>query len=173
MHARSFLTPAEREAAEEKDDAESLRLMHELCDKEPEVSESLGEACLGGKMKEVRKLIDAGASADGIWFSRSLLSLAAKGGHPDIVHFLLDRGAQINRRNRHRQRTALMAAAKMGDAEIVELLIKRGANVNMLSVVHGTALDVAANGRSKGSEECYDVLLAHGAKHQFELKEAK
>jgi uncharacterized protein len=57
------------------------------------------------------------------------LLIAALAGQADMVELLLERGADINIRNK-RGLTALHAAAYGGNLQVVELLVAKGASVN-------------------------------------------
>ncbi|MBA3954126.1 ankyrin repeat domain-containing protein [Candidatus Dependentiae bacterium] len=78
---------------------------------------------------------------------RTLLYVAAKSGHLDLVQLLLDKGANSNgaetgekdgedddsQMYKYKHLTPLHAAAKKGHVAIVKLLIDRGAHVNALA----------------------------------------
>jgi ankyrin repeat protein len=55
---------------------------------------------------------------------------AAEEGDPGLVNMILDKGANVNAKNRFGQ-TALMSAAEAGHLEVVKVLLAKGANVNV------------------------------------------
>jgi ankyrin repeat protein len=57
------------------------------------------------------------------------LLIAALAGHPDVVALILEKGGDIEIRNRGGL-TALHAAAYGGNLDVVELLVSKGASVN-------------------------------------------
>jgi ankyrin repeat protein len=75
------------------------------------------------------------------------------------VQLLLDRGADVDRKDKYRE-TALQRAAFMGREEAVQLLIDRGADVNAKDNKGGAALVKAA---STGHETVVRLLLDRGA----------
>jgi ankyrin repeat protein len=89
------------------------------------------------------------------------LALAAYFGHPAIVKFLLDEGADVNQVAENPIRIApIHAAVSNKDLETVRLLIENGADVNAPQQKGFTPLHGAAG---NGSVEIMDLLLAHGA----------
>lgn len=60
----------------------------------------------------------------------TVLISACMSGRPEIVEFLLSRGADVNVRNEGDQRTPLHAAAHRGSSKLIKLLIDAGADVN-------------------------------------------
>jgi ankyrin repeat protein len=84
---------------------------------------------------------------------------AAYGGYDDEIVFLLDRGADVNRRPNF-QTTALMVAAYKGHESTVRLLFSRGADVNA-NIDGDTALTFA---RDKGHPRIVELLRQAGAK---------
>jgi len=67
------------------------------------------------------------------WESESMtpLQVAARGGKVDAVRFLLDRGANLEAKDGHTNRTALMFAALRRRKEVVDLLVSCGAKVDI------------------------------------------
>ena len=85
-----------------------------------------------GQLEAVRCLVSHGADIDLIRTSdtelyseaskeESALHKAVKGGHEDVVAFLLESGAQLDLRN-HYGKDALMMAVEMNNAEIFQLI---------------------------------------------------
>ncbi|KAJ0398776.1 hypothetical protein ATCC90586_001300 [Pythium insidiosum] len=108
--------------------------------------DALRDAICDGDLELVRRLVDEqGASvnhidADDGW---PVVLWAVKSHRPEILEFLLERGA-----NSHRP-------------EILEFLLERGANVHIGDAAGNTALHKAAY---LGHGDCVEILLRHGAR---------
>ncbi|XP_024871481.1 uncharacterized protein LOC112454357 isoform X3 [Temnothorax curvispinosus] len=86
------------------------------------------------------------------------LHVAAKGGHLELVNFLLQNKADVNARN-DMYSTPLHGAAS-NCLEVVSALILNGANVNARSISGITPLHCAVD---YGHEKIVNILLEHGA----------
>lgn len=86
------------------------------------------------------------------------------GDRPDVVNWLIDHGAPIERRkwNGNSNESPLMCAARIGLIRIVQLLLDRGANIEERTGVNGNmnALMLAAK---YGHLETAKLLLENGA----------
>ena len=92
---------------------------------------------------------------------RTRLMFATLEGDLERVHFLLDRGARVNKECLIDGGTALMIAAQYGHLKIARLLLDRGANVNAARTdIGATALIVASE---YGHLEIARLLLDRGA----------
>ncbi|KAJ7318054.1 ankyrin repeat-containing domain protein [Mycena albidolilacea] len=80
-------------------------------------------------------------------------------GHTEIVHILLDKGADVNG-VRGRYGSSLQAAAQGGHTEIVCILLDKGADVNAAGGFYESSLQAAAQG---GHTEIVRILLDKGA----------
>lgn len=123
-------------------------------------SSHIADAISKGQTERALSLLDGGAdintaSASGL----SLLMLAAKKGHLEIVRVLLDRGAAVNWLATYYGWTALTYAANAGHAEIVCLLLEHGADPAVKAVRGKTALVVAAD---RGHTAVVAALLEAG-----------
>jgi hypothetical protein len=87
------------------------------------------------------------------------LDLAARGRRLEVGQCLLDRGANINARNR-RLRTPLIYAVLVRHVEFVRMLLERGATIDAQSISGTTALSHAA---ARGDTQAVRLLLEHGA----------
>lgn len=81
-------------------------------------------------------------------FKETLLCHAARRGKAEIVNYLLDCGADINKTNVYKE-TPLILAAKSGRFDVVRLLMERDADHLLKSGSKMTALDYAIK-QSKG-----------------------
>jgi ankyrin repeat protein len=88
------------------------------------------------------------------------LIAAARKSDLAAVKALLDKGADVNAKNRYGA-TALSYAAERGSVEVVKLLIERGADVNVKDTFYGERPIGWA--LSKGHVEVVRLLLAKGA----------
>src|SRR5512143_1776071 len=84
---------------------------------------------------------------------------AVRRGDIDLIRELLDRGQDINARDRHNQ-TALMLSAHAGHREVVELLIDYRANLNVTAKFGLSALMLAV---IAGHTEIARLLARAGA----------
>ncbi|XP_020630603.1 ankyrin repeat domain-containing protein 50-like [Orbicella faveolata] len=102
-------------------------------------------AASSGSLKVVRKLVEldfAKCSADTGVLCKPLL-LAARGGHKDIVEFLLEKGASPTEEDTEGN-SVLHLAAKFGQLKVIDMLWGKTA-INRTSVKNGmTAIHVAA-----------------------------
>lgn len=88
-----------------------------------------------------------------------LLIHAAERGNLEEVRDLLNRGAEVDNRNRNGH-TALHQASSMGFLEIVKLLLRSGASVDLPDGDGETALMMAAY---RGKADVVRLLLINGA----------
>lgn len=91
---------------------------------------------------------------------------AAGYGHKDVVKFWLDKGKDVNFRNKQGW-NALMRAAKVGSDDVVSLLIERGANLEDKSKEGKSALLYAV---ISDKTEVVRLLIDKGAKFDVEDK---
>ncbi|KAL9090110.1 MAG: hypothetical protein Q9159_002175 [Coniocarpon cinnabarinum] len=84
---------------------------------------------------------------------------ALRRGEMFFVDTLLDKGADVNARDRHGE-TGLYAASAFGDTSMVRLLLERGADVNAQGGQCGNALHAASR---EGYKEIVQILVDHGA----------
>jgi hypothetical protein len=71
------------------------------------------------------------------------LIMASRNGQIRVVRLLLDRGADVNAREKETETTALIAAAQQGHAEVVAVLLEKGADVHAKDKAGKTALSEA------------------------------
>ena len=137
----------------------------------------LRKAVARGDLDYVKKLLDEGYSAQGIFLGSSLLHIAAEHGHTHIARELLYRGARVEpllvryewaslwRFENGYVDTPLHRAAKNNHGDIVDLLIKAGAHLDAPQVADNkTALHLAAE---NNHVELVKKLLAAGASSEI------
>ena len=89
--------------------------------------------------------------------ARTALDLAASRGHEDIVRFLLERGATLQKA-KSAPYTALQAAAENGHMATVKLLLAAGVNLHQRFEQLRATLKHASN---KGYDDVADLLVWH------------
>src|SRR5277367_6482897 len=90
----------------------------------------------------------------------SLILALANTGLVHCVEYLLFRGANIETKSWHYERTPLIVAAEGGHKEVVRLLLDEGAKINAMDVWHLTALSWAV---ILGHESVVRLLVLRGA----------
>lgn len=83
------------------------------------------------------------------------LSTAVLAGRREIAKYLIDLGAQVDRRDTVRGRTPLFYAVKNKDTEMVELLLSKGADVRIRDRSGQAPEELALE---VGCEECLNLL---------------
>jgi ankyrin repeat protein len=83
---------------------------------------------------------------------QSPLNIAAQSGIFSLVHFLINKGANISH-------NTMLFAVKSGNLEVVDFLISKGAEVKNFSDRDETPLSLAAE---KGFVEIVELLAKHG-----------
>lgn len=96
---------------------------------------------------------DEGAPGD------QAIHIAAHRGHPDMIDFLISKGAGIEDANTQSGKTPLIAAAMSNKKRIIEHLLKKGANIEARDNDGRTALWHAAS--CGYNEPAVTLLLAH------------
>jgi ankyrin repeat protein len=120
------------------------------------------EACAGGEIEEVQRLVDAGApldamSADG-W---TPLHLAAFFGHTKVAELLLDHGADAAARSINSNGNTPLHAALAGNHRLVAgLLLGAGADVNSTDAGGWRPLHLAT---ANNNLDAMKALIAQGA----------
>jgi len=122
----------------------------------------LSNAAMEGDLFTVERCVTAGVDINAEPQSEAgggmpALIAAASGDHNDIVRFLLDHGADINRRD-STGNTALNHAAIHGNLPLVEFLLSRGADPNLPG--EGYPL---WNANNRGDPRMIELLKSHGA----------
>jgi ankyrin repeat protein len=118
-----------------------------------------------GSLREVKELVeDVGAPVDtpikyGDHTTTPLIK-AADAKRPEIVGYLLEKGAKVNARATADGGTALLAAVMRGDEDSVSRLLAAGADVKIKDARGNSPFMIAAAG---ARIEIADLLLAKGA----------
>ncbi|PIP41595.1 MAG: hypothetical protein COX19_03135 [Desulfobacterales bacterium CG23_combo_of_CG06-09_8_20_14_all_51_8] len=93
------------------------------------VNKQLTDACLYGRIDEVKKLLESGADPNSTdSYHQSALCIAAWKGHLEIVALLLEKGAVLN--GNATCKPIFSAITSTENYDIAEFLIKKGADVN-------------------------------------------
>ena len=124
----------------------------------------LANSCYEGAKETVYALLAADVDPDMRVREKgrnSALNLAARGGHLDIMHLLLDRRADPNSRNDFRE-TPLLCAANRARGNACKLLLERRADVHACDENGDNALDFLGPGNSERKKHCRDILQTAG-----------
>ncbi len=120
-------------------------------------------AAYNGNIEAVKKNLAAGTDVKvkGGFADGASLHYAAANGHKEIAELLIEKGADVNAKDKY-ERTPLHGVTTK---EIAELLIAKGADANAAMKNGRTALDM-----TKRHPEIADLLRKHGGKTGEELK---
>ena len=126
-----------------------------------ELNEDLLFAAANGDLERVEKLIDAGAD---IHFfdemSKSALHYAVEGAHRQLVHWLIEKGANVNAHLRDNAGdTPMTIAAYQGHFEISKLLLQAGADPYITAWMGKDALDYAINRKDANGEKIKVLIV--------------
>ena len=92
-------------------------------------------------------------SVDGV--GRTALQLAAMYNETDVIRELLQRGADVNKRDRNHGQTALHWRAMKNNTDAIRLLLENGASTTIKDAVGRTPIDWA---REYNSQEALLLL---------------
>ncbi len=107
-------------------------------------------AACQGELYNVRALVNHGVSADATTDDRmTALMCASAAGRLDIVKYLIDAGAKVDRQGGFLSRTALMEAAAMDHPDVVAYLLRAGADRTLVDREGKSALDMARERNTK------------------------
>lgn len=126
----------------------------------PALGQSIDAAAREGDIDTVRQLLDedAGRLEPGNENAWTPLQRAAAAGHDELVEFLLERGAEIDRQRW--SRSALYYAADENQPAVVATLIEHGSDVNQIVAHDRQVIHVAAEA---GHTKVIELLAAGGA----------
>lgn len=104
------------------------------------------------------------------WHSKTPLHWAAQGGHPEVVKFLVQKGADVNSLEDDKETPMVYAAGFGGPGaiEVMELLLAKGAKIDATGKPGMTPLMYAVN---NGKIESAKFLLKKGANTNFADKD--
>lgn len=117
-----------------------------------------------------RTLVAAGADPDGSGSSVPPLSIAAGNGDTDLVSFLLERGAQIDKVDAMGQ-YPLEAAVRQHQLETVKVILQHDPNPARSIGRGANVLDLVANSPDSTDQAIAQVLRSYGLKNQLRAQD--
>ena len=110
----------------------------------PQLVNSFTDAAMLGDVRKVVRILDEGMpvdSVDGIGWTA--LQYAAMYNRTDVMHELLQRKADVNKRDRDYGRTALHWSAMNNSTDDIRLLLENGASTTIKDKWDRTPIDLA------------------------------
>lgn len=135
-----------------------------IAGEDPDASrlDTLHEAAAAGDAAEVERHVRVGAAMDGFDDNgHTALSLAIRGGHVEVVKWLVHNGADVNGRCKYGQ-TPLHHAVRQGSIDLVDWLLDHGAQIDAVEF-SCTFLPVISCAAETGRIEILQRLLERGA----------
>ncbi len=125
-------------------------------------TQTIFDAAWSGDIDSVKRLLEKDPKSVNTrsFYGRIALGLAAHRGHTSIVELLIEKGADVNLKNKMGAIALHYAAAYSSDKKIVNLLIDKNADINAKDNNGDTPLNYAINGKQK---EIANLLLDKGA----------
>ena len=121
----------------------------------PQLVENFTYAAFRGDVSKVVQLLDGGVSVDSVdWAGMTALQYAAWYNRTDVMHELLQRQADVNKRDRYTGQTALYYSAMYNRTDAIRMLLENGASTTIKDKKGRTPIDYA---RKYNSQEA--VLL--------------
>ena len=118
----------------------------------------LGSAVEQGDAAIVRAIIQAGANLDAVSGGRTPLVLATVKQNTELVHMLLDAGANVDARDIYKF-TALMEAAIRPNKQIISTLLTAGANPRLKAETGESAITLAKQKRMLDNLKLLEAAL--------------
>jgi ankyrin len=118
-------------------------------------------AAKGGHLECARVLVENGAILDNPAWLTPLLVAAIGGGNADLVSFLIEANAPLDRRDAGTSAYPIHQAANEGTVRMLEAILDAGVNVNSRDNVGGTPLHRAA---MHGRRDAIALLSERGAR---------
>ncbi|MFC1492769.1 ankyrin repeat domain-containing protein [candidate division KSB1 bacterium] len=132
-----------------------------MCISFPVYAQDIHEAAKSGDLQTVKNIIDSDPdkleSLDTGGYTPLLR--AAIGGHTDLVEYLIDKGANIEAKERY-QMTPLFWAINQKHTDTAKLLIEKGAYISVKNIFQSQPLVPAAEGNMR---EIVELLIEKGA----------
>jgi ankyrin repeat protein len=130
------------------------------------LSLELKQAASSGDLDRVRALVEAGADVNATdeHGSGTLLTF-----HPQVVEYLLSKGADPNRQTNESGDPILSGVAYFNNVKCVRLLLQAGADPNALvkdtaeTALHGCVIGLGKNVTEADRHEVVKLLIGHGA----------
>ena len=95
-------------------------------------------------------MLDGGMPVDSVdWAGFTALQCAAMLNQTDVIHKLLQRGADVNKRDRYHGQTALHCSALNNITDTIRLLLENGASTTIKDNEGRTPIDLAREWKSQ------------------------